>query len=490
MVTIETSNKNSEITEVTDIRDASKFDFSWTKKVLEQKETWWKMWKKEAMRNISKWQAKLVARNLSEYTWLDSEVGISLIKNWELETVCNKLEVFKPITIELQNLLIKKWKEVVVAKKAANISNVSSNEVANNLLKKWRFDVTIHALVEAINKWLYKNLDDNVAYAIIDDRNNTEYYMKDFAGGLFFETKKNKYRALANNLKYFQDLDLKIAEILINKWQIENVVGSIEVNKNIFTLNQEFAEMLINNWYIVKVAEHLEFFDKKWKEYIESKLIEKKYLKDINGQRKQYESLNKNEIVWKKYEIVAINQLKKMIWFDNIDFKENKLCQKSFSWKLDIYTQEKPSQMDRTDYYRYSAKLPFIPITIYHEKWDINNIRIDGLNIKVENLEDATAILKTIINVLIKVAMNSRLMNSRYTNHRWKYKKCKYSNGNVYIKRDKWNGSRYDEQVFNEKESFQFPLNDKKTMKELVNYINNKRGEFYYINHNYYINNK
>ena len=152
-----------------------------------------------------------------------------------------------------------------------------------------------------------------------------------------------------------------------------------------------------------------------------------------------------------------------MIWHDNIKFKENILYPKYFSWELTISTQ--PNKWEN----KYNLQ-----ITISHEKWDINNIEINDLNIKIENLEDIEPILKTIIKVLKKV---------NYEDSKWfglEFRECVYQNNNIYLKNRRdipfVVESTRKLPIFEEQETNQFPLNDKKTMRELVDYINNKRS--------------
>ena len=382
MATIETNKKSSEITQITDIKDASKFDLSWAEKALEQKEIWWKKWKEEAMQHIKKWEARAVASYLDNYQWLDNEVAIALVNNWEIWVVKNNLKKFAPLKEDLQIIFIKKQLERVVAENV-KLFDLSPNETAHNIIKYWKKDYAL-AMVSGYIKNFYE-LDDTIAYKILSNK----------------VIEWNKFEFIAKNLKYFNNLSKETAKTLIQKWYINEVWNNINhFNKSDLSY---IAKNLIEKWGIKTVIENINQFEgvdqveliktyidlgedigilyenghkfnKEWKEYLKNYIVEWKYLKDTDWTRKSFKWLDSHEYMEKMSETKMLNEIKEhwpkvnyREWNKNFLFTTTAKYPTYFSWVTDFG----------------------LPLTIHHLNWKILDIKINDLDIEFKNLKDA-----------------------------------------------------------------------------------------------------
>lgn len=406
MVTIETSKESSELTQIQDIKDASKVDLSWVETVVDQVETWWKKWKEKAIQHIKEWEVRAVVNYLDNYEGLDSDVLMLILKKWndkEKDTAASNMKNFlwndKYINNDIAFLLISSWRWNYVAKYIEIFDENIHNNIAHKLInypqklinnEDWTKTVTreakeLYAFFNNFSK--FRGLDKNIANKILK---------------LVFRNKNHDYidwiKFIAENLKCFTKLDKKFVDLLIKKWYLKEVIN----NNAIFEwLDYKY---FVEIWKIKEIIENIDKFEgidqvelikkyidlgedievlyknrhkfnEEWKEYFKNYMIERKYLRDTDWTLKSFKWLNSDEFIEKMSETKILNEIREHWpdehyhrgWNKNFLFTTTTRYPTYFSWATDFG----------------------LPLTIHHIKWKILDIKINDLDIEFNDLNDA-----------------------------------------------------------------------------------------------------
>ena len=450
---------------------------------------------------INAWKASIVWRNLSKFENLDKDLAFLLIKKWQARRVSEEIWLFdENIHNDIATLIINTVENgIMCVTKHLSKYRKLNNEVAMKIIKRkeeWKtFSWKDNWIEYYFQFWDIVNWEEEFIRYI----KNFEWLKKEMALELF---KLWERELVLHNIGHFDvNCHEYIVKYLVENWEIKQVIKNIKniqwinqikfINKatdlleeeyllqNIKNFNIEgkeyFADKLIKDWKLKSVIENLKDFswidnielidkviplcdlaylagninnfDNDWREYLAWKLVEWKYLKDSDGQRKQYPWVSGKELLGKQYDIIAINELKnamKSKGIENLDFTITSSYPPLVTWKTSNG----------------------IPLRISHLKWKIYDIQIGWLDIELENMKEKYEAIKIIEKWIERVneikGQYNDLKNLEF-----------YRKGNwIYTKNDidkKWD-IMYS---FTIEEERKYPnLSNKKAIKKIIEYLN------------------
>lgn len=457
-------------------------DFWNTRKLLSTMKDTWKMWPTQAIEQINSWDILTIIKKLDNYENLGSEVAAMFIKYWQINFVFENLEKFKPLNNELQILMIKEWKQKDVAKNA-QMFEITANKTAHNLVDFWNIEESIWYIftyIENFNKldnyiahkilkcddFSYKTKETQYWREIIETKRVNEWGKLDLIRKFIdhFELldeeiakqfiKRNRTKSLASNLDKFtllsKKLYEKISSKLIESWDIQLLLENLEKFKwiNHIKLIKEILNKSTDN--LVIIMKNIRKFDQEWYTYL-SKILNTKHYSKVDNIRDSSEDLS-NELTercYKEIDKTVINELNSILRIKNFSFKTINVWLEHLKWKT-----------------RHNVRLE-----IYHNQWNIENIKINNLDINFSWLEETIEVIK-----IIEEAITLWWPFVRYEEGIWIISKIPYFYDVEFQQSDNYS-NKYDI-ICDQIKLNKYPtLKDKKACQKIIKYINSLKND-------------
>jgi len=207
---------------------------------------------------IDKWFSEVLAHDLGNFRSLSSTIAKKLIEKNHIREVAVNLDSFLPwwLQTDIAKILMEYWYTKQVAEHL-RIFRELNDEIAEKLINEWYVNKLAQWLESF--EWLSQKIAEMLIYHWELISVATNYYRfewLDIKWAVEKLFKENKWRDLAENIAKFPFRDREYIVSKLAQWL-----------KSLEWLSQKIAEMLIQHWELLSVATNyyrFEWLDREW----------------------------------------------------------------------------------------------------------------------------------------------------------------------------------------------------------------------------------